>query len=497
RRESGRYPEPVPPPDQPPAGSADLPTIVLVVFDTARWDRFGCYGYDRPTTPTVDALAADGLRVETMIANGPWTLPSHGSLFTGLYPSQHGSQWQTGPGLRDGARPTLAEWLRGIGYDTWCVTNNGLISERTGLTRGFDHYAFRLDVERGWRRAARRIPKAMFGGDSGGRIVNRWMRRRLPEARKPLFLFVNYLECHWAYAPPRKLARRMHASRYGPVKGLRYRLRTAARVGPWEAVARAGTDDLDVLSTYYDGELANADRHLAELLDILRSTGHVADDGRALVMVTSDHGEHLGEHRASGEPGGHHGLADHHASVDDHLIRVPFVAWGPGLVPRGDRGGMYELVDVFASIARFLGRQPPADHLEGRRRDLLSATRDSFGEEYAFAEWRAWTERERARLAVRNPSYDFAGLARDLVAARDRRFKLVRTSDGAEALYDTANDPLEQTDLSGVRVETVKRLREQLDMALASWERWDRPAEPPTPEQQAEIEQRLSELGYI
>jgi arylsulfatase A-like enzyme len=470
---------------------------VLVVFDTARWDRFGCYGYERPTTPTVDALAADGLRAETMIANGPWTLPSHGSLFTGLYPSQHGSQWQTGPTLRDSSRVTLAEWLKTLGYDTWCVTNNGLISERTGLARGFDHYAFRLDLERGWRRAARRIPKALFGGDSGGKIVNRWMRRNLPDARRPLFLFVNYLECHWAYAPPRRLARRMKGPRYGPFKGLRYRTRTAARVGPWEAIAQAGRDDLDVLSTYYDGELANADRHLDELLGILRTTGHVADDGRALVMVTSDHGEHLGEHRASGEPGGRHGLADHHASLDDHLIRVPFVAWGPGMVPKGVRGGMYELVDVLPSLARFLGQRPPADYLEGRRQDLLSPARDSFGEEYAFAEWRSWTDKERTRLAARNPAYDFSGLARDLVAARDRRFKLVRSADGSEALYDTANDLLEQTDLSAVRVETVKRLREQLDKAVASWERWDRPAEPATAEEQAEIEQRLTELGYI
>ena len=481
----------------PLARSGDLPTIVLVVFDTARWDRFGCYGYDRPTTPTVDTLAAEGLRAETMIANGPWTLPSHGSLFTGLYPSQHGSQWQTGPRLRTSARVTLAEWLRSLGYDTWCVTNNGLISERTGLARGFDRYAFRLDIERGWRRAARRIPRALLGGDSGGRVVNRWMRRRLREAGRPLFLFVNYLECHWAWAPPGRMARRVGGPRYGLGRGLRYRTRLAARTGPWEAIARAERDDLDVYSTYYDGELANADRHLAELLDALRATGHIGDDGRSLVIVTSDHGEHLGEHRGGNGEGSRQGLADHHASLDDHLVRVPFVAWGPGMVPTEARGGMYELVDVLPSLARFLGRQPPADYLEGRRTDLFSAAREGFGEEYAFCEWRTWTEKERNRLAHRNPSFDFDGLGRDLVAVRDRRFKLVRSADGREALYDTAADPEEETDLGGSRVETVRRLREQLDRALESWETWDRPAEPTTPEERSEIEQRLSELGYI
>ncbi len=112
-------------------------------------------------------------------------------------------------------------------------------------------------------------------------------------------------------------------------------------------------------------------------------------------------------------------------------------------------------------------------------------------------QWRAWTDRERSRLERRNPSFDFGGLGRNLVAVRDRRFKLVRDADGGEALYDTAHDADEQTDLARSRVETVKRLREQLDRAIESWGEWDRPAEPTTPEERAEIEQRLAELGYI
>jgi arylsulfatase A-like enzyme len=478
----------------PPHGAlADLPTIVLVVLDTARWDRFGCYGYERPTTPTVDALAADGLRVERMIANGPWTLPSHGSLFTGLYPSQHGSQWKTGPRLRDAAAPTMAEWLRDLGYQTVCATNNGLVSERTGLARGFERYAFRLDLERGLPRLARRIPKALWGGDSGGRIVNRWLRRELRAVGRPLFLFVNYLECHWSYAPPPGLARRVGGPRFGPFEGLRYRTGLAARSGPWEAVARADPRTLEIYSTLYDGELANADRHLEELLETLRRSGHLPE-GESLVMVTSDHGEHLGEHRRDGRAG----LADHHASLDDHLIRLPFVAWGPGLVePSTVKGGLYELVDVLPSVARLLGRDPPGGHLAARRGDMLMPERDYFGEQYAFAEWRSWTDRERDRLARRNPSFDFAGLRRDLVCVRDRRFKLVRAEDGSEALFDCQADPHEELDLLAARTETARRLREQLDRAIAEWSRWEQPPQEVTAEESAEIEQRLSELGYI
>ncbi len=392
-----------------PAGSArrgpgmpeQLPNIVLVVFDTARWDRFGCYGYERPTTPFVDGLAEQGLRVETMIANGPWTLPSHGSLFTGLYPSQHGSQWQTGPRLRDSVSITMAEWLRGLGYHTICATNNGLISERTGLSRGFDRYAFRLDLERGRRRLGRRVKKVLAGGDSGGLIINEWVRKELSNAPQPTFLFVNYLECHWSYVPPRRLEKRVGGPRFGLAEGIRYRAGLARNAGPWEAIARADERTLDVYRTMYDGELANADEHLRDLMAILRESGHV--DGRpSLVMVTSDHGEHVGEHR----------LADHHASLDDHLIRVPFVAWGPGVVEPGTQSRPFELVDVFPSLARLLGRELPVPELANRRRALFDPA-----------------QRERERLRVRG----VAGVVRQGARRGCRNATRPTTSPGSAA----------------------------------------------------------------
>ena len=463
---------------------SDLPDIVLVVFDTARWDRFGCYGYERPTTPTVDAMARDGLRVGTMVANGPWTLPTHGSLFTGLYPTQHGCQWQTGPKLRDRVDTTLASWLRRIGYHTICATNNGLISANTGLSNGFDRYAFRMDLERGRRRVMRRLRKVMVGGDSGGRIINRWIRDELREASGPTFLFVNYLECHWAYVPPRRLEKRVGGPRFGFIEGAKYRATLARRSGPWEAIARADDRTLDVYSTLFDGELANVDEHLDELMGILDETGHL-QDGRTLLMVTSDHGEHLGEH----------GLADHHASLDEHLTRVPFVAYGPGLVPNAVHPGLFEQTDVFPSIARFLGYEPPLQYLTERRSSLFEP--DTATEGYAFSEWRSWTDVERSRLRQRNPSYNFDGLGESLVSARDLRYKLVRSGSGKETLYDLDQDPLESTDVAAREPSVAGRLRAELDAKVDDWTRWDGDAETLTQTEQDEIEQRLTELGYI
>jgi arylsulfatase A-like enzyme len=465
---------------------SDLPDIVLVVLDTARVDRFGCYGHPRATTPTVDTLAADALRATNMAANAPWTLPSHASLFTGLYPGQHGSQWRTGPRLRDRVPLTMAEWLRSLGYQTVCATNNGLISERTRLARGFDRYAFRLDLERGLPRIARRLKKGLVGGDSGGRIVNRWLHRILPEVRGPLFLFVNYLECHWAYVPPPRLRRLVGGPSFGLVDGLRYRLRTADRVGPWEAIARADERTVEILSTLYDGEHRSADTHLAELLEVLTRAGRLRE-GRTLVLVTSDHGEHVGEH----------GLADHHASLDEHLLHIPFVAWGPGIVQPGTKDGLYESVDVLPSLARTLGRALPAPYLDDRRSDLLIPDGTGDGKQYAFAEWRSWTERERSRLAKRNPSFDFSNLDRDLVSVRDRRFKLVRASDGSERLYDLQGEGGEEVDVADQHPAVVKRLRDRLLAEQESWRAWEEEQEPLDDEARAEIEGHLSALGYI
>ena len=464
----------------------DRPDVVLVVVDTARRDRFGCYGYGRATTPTIDSLSSEGRLVETMIANAPWTLPSHASLFTGLYPSQHGAQWQTGPTLNDGVKLTLAELLRDAGYETICATNNGLISSRTGLARGFDRYAFRLDLERGWRRKARRARKLLAGGDSGGRVVNRWIKQQARDVKKPLFLFVNYLECHWSYTPPRGLQRDVGGRRIGFFRDLRYRLELADRVGPWEAIARADDDALDVYSTLYDAEHRNVDGHVTELMDILESTGHLRD-GETIVIVTSDHGEHIGEH----------GLADHHASLDDLLVRVPFMAWGPGLVPPGPRDGTYEFVDVMPSLARLLDLPMPVPYLSERRTDLFHSDGAAADGDLAFAEWRSWTEKELTRLRARNPSYDFSKLTRDLVCARTSSFKLVRAGDGSETLFDLQNDPGEEVDVASEHPKEAAKLGTELDRQLETWRSWRGTANELSDEDEREIEQHLADLGYI
>jgi arylsulfatase A-like enzyme len=466
--------------------NGDLPDVILVVFDTARRDRFGCYGYAPRTTPTTDSLAAAGTVVETMIANGPWTLPSHASLFTGLYPSQHGAQWQTGRRLNDRVQVTLAEVLGAAGYTTVCATNNALIAQGTGLARGFDRHAHRSDLEGPWARRARQVKKVLMGGDSGGEVINGWIREQVRTIRGPMFLFVNYLECHWPYAPPRALHRRVGGPRFGAIDDLRFRMTLAKRIGPWDAVGTADQETLDVYSALYDAEHRNVDGHLEELLDIVRSTPE-RRSREPIVIVTSDHGEHIGEH----------GLADHQASLDDHLVRVPFVAWGPGVIPTARRTTSYEFVDVLPSLARLLGVALPVDYLADRRTDLFLGNGASGGADLSFAEWRAWAPEDLARVSARHPSYDFSRLVRDLVCVRSARFKLVRSRGTDDQLFDLAEDPMEERDVRDLHQEETTRLRAALDHELSTWSAFHGEASGLSDEQSDEIERHLTELGYL
>src|SRR5215217_3129033 len=358
-----------------------LPDVVLVVFDTARRDRFGCYGSPRPTTPTVDSLASAGTVAEAMLTTAPWTLPSHASLFTGLYPSEHGAQWQSERQLSAGVDVTIAEFFKGLGYETVCATNNGLISFETGLARGFDRHVHRSELERGMREKARQVKKVATGGDSGGEVVNAWLEEQVRTVRRPMFLFVNYLECHWPYAPPRRLRRQVGGRRFGLADDVRFRMDLAKRTGPWDAVGTANAETLEVYSALYDAEHRNVDGHLVQLLDVLERAGRLGN-GDALVMVTSDHGEHLGEH----------GLADHQASLDDHLTHVPFVAWGPGVVRAERLDRTFEFVDVLPSLARLLDADLGVPAAAERRPTLFTGSATDVrgpNGDLAFAEWRS------------------------------------------------------------------------------------------------------------
>ncbi len=255
------------------------PNIVLIVLDTVRADRLSCYGYHRPTSPRIDELCARGIRFDRASSTSTWTLPAHASVFTGLYPVEHGA---TQENATLGAGPaTLAEILSDRGYATLGVSANPIVSRDAGFARGFDRF------EETWREARReRAP----GRDPHPNLDA--VAKLLETAPEPFFLFVNFIEAHAPYAPPEPLRSRFLSDRATPAL---VEAAAAASTSTFYLEPDAITaETFAVLSDLYDGEIAYVDALVGRLVESLETSGRL---DRTMLVVTSDHGENLGDHR--------------------------------------------------------------------------------------------------------------------------------------------------------------------------------------------------------
>jgi arylsulfatase A-like enzyme/Tfp pilus assembly protein PilF len=258
------------------AQTPSAPNVLLIIVDTLRADRLGCYGYKNIETPTIDALADDGILFEQAIAQVPLTWPSHAAIFTGTYPFHNGVQDFTGQPLSKEFR-TLAESLQEDGYRTGAVVSSFVLDRSWGLARGFDFYhdafsgmAFvHTDLALVERRAEPSVEQALAWLEAGG--------------QRPFFLFLHLFDPHSPYDPPE------------PFRS-RYRQRL------------------------YDGEVAYADQQLGRVLQWLKQKG-LYDD--TLIVFLSDHGESLGEH----------GESEHGFFVYNSTVRVPLIIKPPARSP--------------------------------------------------------------------------------------------------------------------------------------------------------------------
>jgi arylsulfatase A-like enzyme len=289
----------------PPPSAAPVPrrNLLLVSLDTLRADRLGCYGYKRPTSPVIDALAAEGAVFERAYAAYPQTDGSHASMLTGLAPCLHGVSGAPRVALRRDAE-TLAEHLRAAGWATGAVTEDGMVSAASGFSRGFETWAEHRPVG--------------FTADARSTFADgiAWMRRH---RRRPWFLFLHTYQTHQPYRPP---------------------------PGYLDLVAGGGGKD-PADSLLYDAEIRYTDELLGDVLAELAAMRE-ADD--TLIVLVSDHGEHFGEH----------GLYGHSNSLYDELLHVPWVLRAPGLVPAGKRvSTTVGIVDLVPTLLDLLDVEPP------------------------------------------------------------------------------------------------------------------------------------------
>jgi arylsulfatase A-like enzyme len=406
------------------------PNIVLVVLDTVRADRLVCRTDGVVPTPRIDELCARGSYFEKASSTSSWTLPAHASLFTGLYPIRHGAT-QEYTYLDERAR-TLAELLGESGYRTFGVSANPMVNIQSGLARGFDSF------DETWRESAQ-TASLQSGEHANLLAVDALMEFR--DRDRPFFLFVNFIEAHGPNAPPE------------PYREIASRTRIAARevdrVKEHDAKsyyldpASISADDFTLLSTLYNGEVAQLDALVGALVDRLEAAGAFED---SVLIVTSDHGENFGEH----------GHFRHIFSLHQSTVHVPLLVVLPDGAHAGERRrDPVTLVDLFATVLAAAGVAPPdlnvANPANQAARDLFEAASPPDAERPIVAEYyfpaQALGLFEPESLAAERER--LGRYLRRLRSIESDGLRLIWSSDGAHELYDLAVDPDEVRNLAG------------------------------------------------
>jgi arylsulfatase A-like enzyme/Flp pilus assembly protein TadD len=394
--------------------STRVERVVLVTLDTLRADRVGCYGAQRAHTPTIDGLASRGVRFATAISPAPITLPSHATLLTGLDPPRHGVRHNGIFRLPDEI-PTLAERFHDAGFATGAVVGAVVLDRQHGLNRGFGHYDDRMSS----RLASHAGGYAERTADQVVNAALSW----LEAAPESFFLWVHLYDPHANYDPPPGFQAAFPADPYA-------------------------------------GEIAFADAELGRLLGAVEQR---FPEGGTLLVVTSDHGESLGEH----------GELSHSLTIYDATQRVPLVMAGPGLPRSRVVEDPVGLADVAPTVLALAGLPPLAEASGIDLRELLEGGEASDRLQY---------------LETLVPQLDFGWSA--LLGVRSPDFKYVRAP--RPELYDLASDPGETRNLSSRRPDLVAELDAILEEHLART-REHAPLVTPEPAQR----ERLEALGYV
>ena len=433
----------------------ERPNLVLIVLDTTRPDRLSLYGYPRPTSPNLDALASESTVYERAYSTSSWTPPAHASLFTGLYPHQHRvtqAAWHLPV-----SQVTLAERLWEAGYRTIGLVGNPMVGRAFGWSQGFDDY------HETWRDAP--------GSDALHPALAPFEDFLATPSERPFFAFFNFNEPHSPYEPP-AIEREELVADETPESATNDWRRHFTGIHP------LGHAELTRISELYDAEIRYADRLVGDVVAALRQAGRLDD---TVLIVTSDHGENLGEH----------GMVDHVFSLYETTVRIPLLVRFPGVFPAGERvDEAVQIVDVYTTLASLAGLEAAG----GEGIDLRKAdehTQRSVLLSYAYPR-----QALRTLGAAGEQHPGLAPYRHGLLAVREGDRKLILRDDGTTLLYDLAADPGEEVDLSDQEPEQRERLRRRIASLRGAAPKDLEARSAPSMEVDAETLEELRALGY-
>ncbi|MCZ6833063.1 MAG: sulfatase [Acidobacteria bacterium] len=393
--------------------------VVLISIDTLRADHLSAYGYEKPTSPFMDEVAAAGVLFENAISSAPWTLPAHASILTGLDPSTHRAV--------DGSEgiavdvTMAAEMFRDAGYATGGFVASWFVSRRYGFDRGFDHFDdFQRTIKNNTKEKIIATPVIDAAGS--------WLREH---GEDPFFLFVHLYDAHFNYDPPAEHAALFDTGYTGPREHYRKYSYYPDHPLPPDLLAQE--------VALYDAEIHFVDAELRRLYGVLEEMG-LADD--VLILITADHGEEFFERGSWG----------HAHTLYEEVIRVPLIVKGPGIEGSRRWPGQVRQVDILPTLmdAFFLAgpARLPGISLwpllrEGRDRQERDGTQAPAGPRPAFME----TSRFGSNVI---------GVRRDGWKA------ILNLVDGQEHLFDLSQDPGEEHNLAAAQPERMREMREEV-----------------------------------
>ncbi len=523
---------------------ADYPDVVFIVLDTHRADRLGCYGYDRKISPNLDRFAEQGLLFKQAVSPAQWTIPSHASMFTGLYPTVHQvtQQSQSLPPTT----PHLAELMQDSGYETIGFCNNPLVGVlNNGFKRGFETFynyggaipsipkkssrmpwpfnrigeiytqflrriSYPIQNYIGQSDLALRLSfkswftpiwskYANFKGQNARSVkdVSEYLVDREQEkGKRPLFLFLNLMETHMPFTPPAQFIDQV-APYYKQNKEARQLMKSWNREAyRWAAPLDEPMSELEsqVLSDMYDAEVAYQDDYLGELFQVLEQRENKEN---TLVIIVADHGDGLGEH----------GFMGHAFNAYEELIHVPMMMQWPARFstskvvkePVSTRRIFHTILDAVGRVPEAQGVDPVQVH------DLSLANSVSGfddGQIIAYSEIYPPLTFVKA-IESRNPDllerYHCLSTRRAVVKSEDgENFKLVDVEQIGKELFNLSADPLELEDIVEKQPLTTQKLTKELNRIQTSVELQQKEVDAGHQvEMDEQLIQRLRGLGYL
>ncbi len=436
-------------------GKDTRPNIVLITIDTLRPDHLTCYGYDKPTSPRMDAFAGGAVLFEHVCCQSSQTLPSHASILIGTNPRSH--KVISHESFVDENTTTLAEMLKRRGYRTAAFISSHALDSKYGLDQGFDTY---WEVHKQFTIPERQLHKVQEKSATTDAVLD-WLGGT---TGSEFFLWVHWFDPHRPYNPPPRYLREFAGGYTGTATS-----DADFIMKVWRERIDLTPQDVDHLTGRYDGEVAFTDVQVGRVLDDLAARGLLDN---TIVVVTADHGEILYEHEY---------YFGHDIGLYDECIMIPLIMHVPGHGRPGARlNPLVQSLDIMPTLLEVLGIEAP-DYLEGKSLLPLMGGTGEATVAFAFSETFPFPEKSPPRHAVRT-------------ADAKLLWKETRADTILKAYYDLLQDPGETANLYSDNFAPASRLDSVLARFVADGGL--HPARIPTAQESGRL-RILKSLGYI